>query len=127
MLAPAALEESITSENAERVRANLVLELANYPVTSDADATLAQRGITVVPDILASAGGVVVSYLEWVQNMQRERWTEERVNTKLQELMETATDAMIERANSNGSTFREAAFDIAVARVAEAQRLRGYR
>jgi glutamate dehydrogenase/leucine dehydrogenase len=127
VLAPAALEESITAENADRVRANLVLELANYPVTSEADATLAQRGITVVPDILASAGGVVVSYLEWVQNIQRERWTEERVNTKLQELMEASTDAMIERANSNGSTFREAAFDIGVARVAEAQRLRGYR
>src|SRR5262249_52286678 len=73
VLAPAALEESIRDDNSDDVKANLVLEIANYPVTPQADASLKDRGITVIPDILASAGGVTVSYLEWVQNLQREK------------------------------------------------------
>ena len=75
VLAPAALERSIRGDNAERVRATLVLELANHPTTPDGDLLLQDRGVWVVPDILGSAGGVTVSYLEWVQNLQRERWT----------------------------------------------------
>jgi glutamate dehydrogenase/leucine dehydrogenase len=91
-----------------RIRAGLVLEVANNPVTPDADRTLAERGVTVVPDILSSAGGVVVSYLEWAQNMQHERWREKRVNDRLAE------------------TMRDAAYGIGVDRVAEAERARGY-
>jgi glutamate dehydrogenase (NAD(P)+) len=127
VLVPAALEESIRDDNADSVRATLVVEVANYPTTPDADVSLAARGVNVVPDILGSAGGVTVSYLEWAQNIQRERWAEERVNGRLRELMETATDAVVERANATGVTHREAAYDIAVGRVAEAERARGWR
>jgi glutamate dehydrogenase (NAD(P)+) len=127
VLVPAALEESIRIDNADAVRATLVVEVANYPTTPDADASLAARGVNVVPDILGSAGGVTVSYLEWAQNIQRERWAEERVNARLRELMEAATDAVVERANATGVTHREAAYDIAVDRVAEAERARGWR
>jgi glutamate dehydrogenase (NAD(P)+) len=127
VLVPAALEESIRVDNADSVRATLVVEVANYPTTPDADVSLAARGVNVVPDILGSAGGVTVSYLEWAQNIQRERWAEERVNGRLRELMETATDAVVERANATGVTHREAAYDIAVGRVAEAERARGWR
>jgi glutamate dehydrogenase/leucine dehydrogenase len=104
-----------------------VVEVANYPITPEADASLGARGVTVVPDILGSAGGVTVSYLEWAQNVQRERWSEDRVNGRLRELMEAATDSVLERANATGVTHREAAYDIAVERVADAERTRGWR
>jgi glutamate dehydrogenase (NAD(P)+) len=126
VLAPAALERSITGDNAGRVRATLVVELANHPTSPDGDQLLQDRGVWVVPDILGSAGGVTVSYLEWVQNLQRERWTEERVNGRLKELMESATDIVLERADEGGTTHRAAAYDIAVERVAEAGRARGW-
>jgi glutamate dehydrogenase/leucine dehydrogenase len=126
VLAPAALEESLRVDNAERVRANLVLEIANHPTTPDADRLLHDRGVWVIPDILGSAGGVTVSYLEWVQNLQRERWSEERVNARLQELMDVATDLVLERADEGGVSHRMAAYEIAVDRVAEAGRARGW-
>src|SRR3990170_1834008 len=126
VLVPAAMEEHIRDDNAALVGANLVLEVANYPTTPAADELLKTRGVTVIPDILASAGGVVVSYLEWVQNLQRERWIEDRVNQRLAELMNAATDAVLARANEKGVTHREAAYEIAVERVAEAERLRGH-
>jgi glutamate dehydrogenase (NAD(P)+) len=126
VLVPAALEESLTGANAGEIKAKLVLEVANYPVTPDADKELSDRGVTVVPDILGSAGGVTVSYLEWVQNLQRERWTEERVNGRLKELMETATDEVLERANENAISQRAAAYEIAIERVAEAGTTRGW-
>jgi glutamate dehydrogenase (NAD(P)+) len=126
VLAPAALEEAIRADNAERVGANLVLEIANYPVTPDADQALKDRGITVVPDILASAGGVTVSYLEWVQNLQREKWSEDRVNDRLKQLMEEATDAVLDRAHTYAIAPRMAAYEIAIERVAEAGRTRGW-
>jgi glutamate dehydrogenase (NAD(P)+) len=119
------MEEHIRDDNADAVKANLVLEVANYPTTPKADGLLKTRGVTVIPDILASAGGVVVSYLEWVQNLQRERWSEERVNQRLAELMNAATDEVLSRAHASGITHREAAYEIAVERVAEAERLRG--
>jgi glutamate dehydrogenase/leucine dehydrogenase len=125
VLVPAAMEEHIRDDNADSVKANLVLEVANYPTTPKADDLLKARGVTVIPDILASAGGVVVSYLEWVQNLQRERWTEERVNQRLADLMNAATDDVLARAHASGITHREAAYEIAVERVAEAERLRG--
>jgi glutamate dehydrogenase/leucine dehydrogenase len=125
VLVPAAMEEHIRDDNADSVKANLVLEVANYPTTPKADDLLTARGVTVIPDILASAGGVVVSYLEWVQNLQRERWTEERVNQRLADLTNVATDDVLARAHASGITHREAAYGIAVERVAEAERLRG--
>jgi glutamate dehydrogenase (NAD(P)+) len=125
VLVPAAMEEHIREDNAGIVKANLVLEIANYPTTPAADGLLKGRGVTVIPDILASAGGVVVSYLEWVQNLQGESWTEDRVNQRLSEVTNAATDGVLARANEKGVTHREAAYEIAVDRVAEAERLRG--
>lgn len=126
VLAPAALEESIREENADRVAAKLVLEIANHPTTPEADRVLADRGTWVIPDILGSAGGVTVSYLEWVQNLQRERWTEDRVNGRLKELMETATVLVLDRADEGGVSHRAAAYEVAVDRVARAGRARGW-
>jgi glutamate dehydrogenase (NAD(P)+) len=126
VLAPAALEESVRSDNAGRVRARLLLELANHPTTPAADRILTDRGVWVIPDILGSAGGVTVSYLEWVQNLQRERWTEDRVNGRLQTLMEAATEQVLERADERAISHRAAAYEIAVARVADAGRARGW-
>jgi glutamate dehydrogenase (NAD(P)+) len=125
VLVPAAMEEHVREDNADAVKADLVLEVANYPTTPRADDLLKARGVTVIPDILASAGGVVVSYLEWVQNLQREAWNEDRVNQRLSELMNAATDRVLARANERGITHREAGYEIAVDRVAEAERLRG--
>ena len=127
VLVLAALEESVQEGNADRVKAQVILETANYPVTPEADRTLAERGVTVVPDILASGGGVAVSYLEWVQDLQREQWEEDRVNDRLAELMGAATDQVMARAESEGITQREAAYLIGVGRVAEAEVARGFR
>jgi glutamate dehydrogenase (NAD(P)+) len=127
VLALGALERSVHDGNADRVKAQVLLEMANYPVTPEADSVLAERGVTVVPDILASGGGVAVSYLEWVQDLQREQWMEDRVNDRLAELMGSATDQVMARAESEGLSLREAAYLIGVGRVAEAEVARGYR
>jgi glutamate dehydrogenase (NAD(P)+) len=126
VLAPAALERSIQIDNADRVRATLVLEIANHPTTPDGDELLNDRGVWVVPDILGSAGGVTVSYLEWVQNLQRERWNEDQVNGRLRDLMESATDLVLDRVHEGGVSLRAAAYEIAVERVADAGRSRGW-
>jgi glutamate dehydrogenase (NAD(P)+) len=123
---PAALDMSVNEETAPRIRAEAILEEANYPVTIEAEPILAQRGVTVVPDILASGGGVTVSYLEWVQDLQREAWSLDRVNARLEELIGTATDQVLARAEATGITLREAAYLIGVERVAEAEIARGY-
>lgn len=124
---PAALDESINERTVGQIRAQVILEEANYPVTTEADRILADRGVTVVPDILASGGGVAVSYLEWVQDLQREQWMEDRVNGRLEELMETATRQVLARSDADGIPLRDAAYLIAVERVAEAEKARGYR
>jgi glutamate dehydrogenase (NAD(P)+) len=128
VLVLAALEEAVDGGGgADRVKAQVVVETANYPVTPEADDILADRGVAVVPDILASGGGVAVSYLEWVQDLQRESWPEDRVNARLAELMGTATDQVVGRAEEEGLTLREAAYLIGVGRVAEAEVARGFR
>jgi glutamate dehydrogenase/leucine dehydrogenase len=127
VLVPAALEASIDETVAGRVTAEVILEVANYPVTTEADVVLADKGATVVPDILASGGGVAVSYLEWVQDLQHEAWTEDRVNARLAEIMETATGEVLARAEADGVSLRDAAYLIGVERVAEAEIARGYR
>jgi glutamate dehydrogenase (NAD(P)+) len=127
VLTLAALEEAVTDRNADGVKAQVILETGNYPVTPEADPVLSDRGVTLVPDILASGGGVAVSYLEWVQDLQREQWTEERVNARLTELMGAATDQVLTRAESEGLSMRDAAYLIGVERVAEAEIARGYR
>jgi glutamate dehydrogenase (NAD(P)+) len=125
VLVPAAIEGQITAENAPRLRCRLVAEAANGPTTPDADVILAERGITVVPDILCNAGGVIVSYFEWVQDLQQLFWAEDEVNVRLRRVMSKAFDAMWERSQTAGQTLREAALDIAIARVAEALDARG--
>lgn len=127
VLALAALEESVRGDNAGEVKATTILETANYPVTPEAEAALLERGVTVVPDILASGGGVAVSYLEWVQDLQRQAWTEERVNTNLTEIMDAATEMVLHRADLEGSSLREAAYLIALERVTQAEVARGFR
>ena len=127
VFAPAALEASIGAAVARGIRAEVVLEVANYPVMAEADPVLSDAGVTVVPDILASGGGVAVSYLEWVQDLQAEAWPEARVNSRLEEIMAAATDQVLARAAAEGLSLREAAYLIAVERVAEAEKARGYR
>ncbi|MEX0833432.1 MAG: Glu/Leu/Phe/Val dehydrogenase dimerization domain-containing protein [Actinomycetota bacterium] len=123
---PAALEEAINGENCDELKADVVLEIANYPTTPEADKALNDRRVTVVPDILANAGGVVVSYLEWTQNMQHEQWTEEKVNRRLTDKMRTSTGEVTGRALAQDITLRESAYEIAVARVAQAEHDRGH-
>ena len=126
MLIPAAIDNVITRDNAPRVKASLILEGANHPVTPEADDILGDRGAVVLPDILVNAGGVVVSYFEWSQNLQEVRWEEEKVNQELRKKMSVAYQVVRKRAIADGITYREAAFDIAVERVARAVELRGF-
>lgn len=122
---PAALGGVIDASVARRLDAPLVVEGANLPTTSDGDAVLGERGVRVVPDILANGGGVVVSYLEWVQDTQHLMWTEERVLMHLMETMNTAYDAVETFVSEQSCSWRSAAVRLAVSRVAEAHTLRG--
>lgn len=126
VLLPAALGEVITKDNAEQLRCRVLVEGANHPVTPVADVMLNERGVYVVPDILANAGGVIVSYFEWVQNIQEFRWEEEEVNQRLERRLRRAFQQTRDRAAAEGTSLREAAFAIAVERVIEAATLRGY-
>lgn len=126
VLLPAALGEVIHAANAGQVSCKILVEGANHPVTPTADAALKERGITVVPDILANAGGVIVSYFEWTQNIQQFRWEEEEVNTRLQARLVKAYGAVRDMAKQKQTDLRQAAFAIAVQRVSEAAHLRGY-
>ena len=125
LLVPAAVEGVLHAGNAERVRARLVVEGANGPTTSQADDILAARGVTVVPDILANAGGVIVSYFEWVQANQAYWWTEDQVEARLADRMIGAWHYVLDHAKTHQLTLRAAATSLAVQRVAEAHRQRG--
>lgn len=125
VLIPAAVEGMINVGNASRVRASIIVEGANGPTTNEADGILADRGILVVPDILANAGGVIVSYFEWVQANQAYWWSEGEVNERLRERLIVAWDAVIDYSCRDGLSLRTAATSLAVGRVAEAHRLRG--
>lgn len=125
VLVPAAVEGQITGANASRLSCRLVVEGANGPTTPEADEILLARGIPVVPDILCNSGGVVVSYFEWVQDLQQFFWNEAEVNARLGAIMRTAFEATWDRATTSGTTLREAALDLAISRVAETIRVRG--
>jgi glutamate dehydrogenase (NAD(P)+) len=126
ILVPAALDRVINEGNADRIKARIVMEAANHPVTPAADEILHAAGKIVVPDILANAGGVTVSYFEWVQNIQQFRWEEEQVNAELKKTMARAWNNVHGRATVDGIPLRLAAFAIALEKVEYADRLRGY-
>jgi glutamate dehydrogenase (NAD(P)+) len=125
VLAPCALEQVITEENAEQIKAKLVVEGANGPVTPAADEILQDNGVLVLPDVLANAGGVVVSYFEWVQGLQEYFWKEDEVNARLNEIVTRAFDETWATYQSRGVPMRMAAYGLAVQRVAEATVTRG--
>jgi glutamate dehydrogenase (NAD(P)+) len=124
ILIPAALEHQITDENAPRLDCKIVVEAANGPTTPEGDEVLAQRGIPVVPDVLANGGGVTVSYYEWVQDVQREMWSGEEIASRLRRTMRAGMGRVLEAAESSGADWRTAAQVLAIQRVAEASRLR---
>jgi len=125
VLIPAAKEDQINRENAHKINAKIVAEGANGPVTANADSILEDNGVMVIPDILANAGGVTVSYFEWVQDRQGYFWTEERVNRRLNRMMRSAFDNLYEVAEQHKITLRQAAYVYAIDRVAETLKLRG--
>ncbi|WP_068775372.1 Glu/Leu/Phe/Val dehydrogenase [Paenibacillus sp. FJAT-26967] len=126
ILVPAAIENQITRENAHRIKASIVVEAANGPTTLEATKILTERGILIVPDVLASAGGVVVSYFEWVQNNQGYYWSESEVHAKLQEVMENGFENVYNIHKTRGIDMRLAAYMTGVRKMAEAARFRGW-
>lgn len=125
VLVPAAVSHQVTPSNADRVIAAVILEMANDPVTPDADAILQAKGVVVLPDVLANAGGVLVSYFEWVQNSSNLYWPKERVNKELTRRMETAFAAVAAQAKEDYTILRPAAYRLAADRIIIAERLRG--
>jgi len=125
VVAPCALEQVITTENADKVKAKIVCEGANGPTTPAADEILEDRGILVLPDVLANAGGVVVSYFEWVQGLQEYFWKEDEVNARLNDISTRAFNETWATRESRGTSMRMAAYGLAVQRVSEATTTRG--
>ncbi len=125
VLVPAALENQITAANAERVKARIVAEAANGPTTPDADEILRRKGVFMIPDILCNAGGVTVSYFEWVQDLNRDQWSEEIVNSKLTAIMVRSFGEVVAMAELEEVDMRTGAYLVAVDRVAKATALRG--
>jgi glutamate dehydrogenase (NAD(P)+) len=125
VLIPAAVGSVIRADNADRIKATIIAEGANAPTTPEADVILRERGVTVIPDILANAGGVVVSYFEWVQGLQYYFWRESEITTRLQEVMTRAFNRVWTLASKDGTDLRTAALMEGIRRVAEGYRIRG--
>ncbi|HVL95815.1 MAG TPA: Glu/Leu/Phe/Val dehydrogenase dimerization domain-containing protein [Solirubrobacteraceae bacterium] len=126
VLIPAALGGAIHQGNADGLSCKLIIEGANAPTTPAADDILADKGVTIIPDVLANAGGVVVSYFEWVQNLQHFSWDEDEVNQKLARIMRRAYQQVAERAEADTVSMRVAAYELGIERVMDAARTRGY-
>jgi glutamate dehydrogenase (NAD(P)+) len=125
ILIPAALEGQLTAKNAPKIKAKLVIEGANGPTTPEADDILRERNILVCPDVIANAGGVTVSYFEWVQDFSSFFWTEEEINERLVRIMQEAFRAIWQVAQDNKVTLRTAAFIVACTRILQAREMRG--
>jgi glutamate dehydrogenase (NAD(P)+) len=123
---PAALGGMIHADNADRLNCRMVIEGANSPTTPKADAILAENDIHVIPDVMANAGGVIVSYFEWVQNMQHLRWEEDEVNERLRKIMQRAYEDVRRKASEHEIPLRPAAYEVGIERVLEAAKARGY-
>jgi glutamate dehydrogenase (NAD(P)+) len=123
---PAALGGMIHADNAGRIRCRMVIEGANSPTTPKADAILADNDVHVIPDVMANAGGVIVSYFEWVQNMQHLRWEEDEVNARLRKIMQRAYEDVRRKASEHDIPLRPAAYELGIERVVEAAKARGY-
>jgi glutamate dehydrogenase len=126
ILVPAAISNQITAQNAANIKASIVVEAANGPTTLEATTILTERGVLLVPDILASAGGVTVSYFEWVQNNQGYYWSEEEVAEKLEKVMTKSFDTIYETAKAHQVDMRLAAYMVGIRKVAEASSFRGW-
>jgi glutamate dehydrogenase (NAD(P)+) len=126
ILVPAAIEDAIHEGNAGQVRAGMIVEAANMPVSKAAEEVLVERDVVVIPDLLANAGGVTVSYLEWVQNRQRYRWSEDRVVNEAGRILRAAWDCVRHRSTEENASYRHAAYLISTQRVKEAIELRGF-
>ncbi len=122
VLVPAALENVLTADNADKVKAKFILEMANGPTTPEADVIFAQKGIAVIPDILANSGGVATSYYEWYQNMHDEKWSKENVLKKLETQMTLAFNDVLEKKNQYNTTYRTAAYILAAERIIAAMK-----
>ncbi|TVP52596.1 MAG: Glu/Leu/Phe/Val dehydrogenase [Halomonas sp.] len=125
VLALAALENQIHGDNVDKVRASAILEIANGPLSSDADEALAKREVPVLPDVLANTGGVIVSYFEWLQNRAGEKWHEDHVNERLEALLNAEASKVLTRAGADKITYRQAAYRQGIERIAEAIMARG--
>jgi len=125
VLVPAAIENQIVEKNAPRIKAKIIAEGANGPTTPEADEILNEKGVFIVPDILANAGGVTVSYFEWVQNLQELIWSEEEVLDRLTRIMQKGFKEVLDISLSKKISMRTAALVLGIGRVAEASRLRG--
>ena len=119
LLIPAAFENQITEKNANKIKTKVILELANGPITPEADEILFKKGIPVVPDILANSGGVTVSYFEWDQNLKNEHWTEKEVFDKLKLMLEDASNKILKKARESKTSLRQGAFILALERIKE--------
>ena len=126
ILVPAAIENQITAENAHNIRASIVVEAANGPTTLEGTEILTERGILLVPDVLASAGGVTVSYFEWVQNNQGYYWTQEEVDQKLKKIMLDSFENVYRVAQTHKVNMRLAAYMVGIRKLAEASSFRGW-
>ena len=122
ILVPSALENVLTKENAPKIKAKVVLEMANGPTTPEADTILYTRGIPVIPDVLSNSGGVSVSCFEWQQNLKGQHWTKKAVNIKLKAKMERQTDIVWDASKRLGTSLRTAAFYLALTRILKAMR-----
>jgi glutamate dehydrogenase/leucine dehydrogenase len=122
---PAALENVLTADNAEKIKAKLIVEMANGPTTPEADVIFEKKGVVVIPDILANSGGVATSYFEWYQNMNQETWNKQQVLEKLSKLIKQAFADVLEKRNKYKTSFRSAAYVLAAERIIAAMSARG--